>query len=213
MGSAGEIVVLSLVPSPPPAARVPDDPWPISWPGIVPGSDGRAQLHATSLRRGLFYRMDASAPLASGRYEWATDVVRGLTLRAEEISLRAETKVKIGTITWPALLPVGIGRDSRAAADFTVMLTTTVPLYAVTWECLRMTTAGMPGVAVAQGRRQGPFKADEPFGLPLAMRGYSGFCSLELSGEAVTRPPSGEPSASAVLFLPGAPSGARGTRP
>jgi len=202
---AGEtaIVVLAVTSGPPPPS-IPGDALPVRWPAQVPGAtDGDVQLEAVSVRRGLFYRMDAVGALKKGRYEWPTDVLRSVGLGASEFALQARVPVRVGAISWPAYLPVGLGDLASSPGPLTVRLASGVPLYRLSWECLRMDSGGMPGTSLARGELEGPFPADQPFDLRLPLPGFSGYCYLDLKGAPMAGWTDTLPTLSAVIFVPG----------
>jgi len=200
------IVVLSVVPA---SLRV-SGPIPaelnLRWPATIPGATGgEVQLQATSLRRGLFYRMDALGNLPSGHFRWATDVVRDLGLGADEFAVQARTTVRLAGINWPAHLPVWINAPVSPTEQWMVRLVSASALYELAWECLRLDPSGMPGATVARGRLAGPFRADEAVWMPVALPGFSGYCYLEVTGEPVAAQRGGKPTALAVFLSPGRP--------
>lgn len=200
------IVVLSVAPAPLRTSGPVPAEFDLRWPANIPGAtSAEVQLQATSLRRGLFYRMDALGIIAAGRFRWATDVVSGLGLGADEFAVQARTTVRLGGIHWPVHLPVWVNAPVSPTGQWMVRLVSNSALYGLAWECLRLDASGMPGVTVARGRLDGPFRADEALWMPVALPGFSGYCYLEVTGEPLAAQRGGKPAALAVFLAPGRP--------
>ncbi|MCK9684582.1 hypothetical protein [Scleromatobacter humisilvae] len=204
--SDAAITVLAVATGAPAAALPGEGVLHLGWSGRVSGAIGDAvQIQAISLRPGLFYRMDATASLGGGRFDWPTDVVRGLSLRGDEIALRVQARARIGQVTWPILLPLSLSGGATEGAGVRVLVTSTVALFAISWECLRIESSGMPAQSVARGRAGGPFRADEVVTLEVAAPGSREPCYLDIVGEPVVASNMTPPSAHVVVQMPSNP--------
>jgi hypothetical protein len=85
-GSAG-LSMVAFTTSGIPFTPKPDDRLQVQWP-LVPGNSP-VRLRAVSLRRHVYYRMDAERPARTDRFEWPMDVLVKLNLRGAELGVVA----------------------------------------------------------------------------------------------------------------------------
>ena len=77
-------------------------------------------LRAVSLRRNLYYRMDARRPAASTRFEWPSDVLVDLALKIDEVGLVAWTESRMGENVQDVYVPVRF-RDAASQDQSTYL--------------------------------------------------------------------------------------------
>jgi hypothetical protein len=85
---------------------VPGQPLMVAWHAPA---DASVFLRAISLRRRLYYRMDASRPAGDPVFEWPTEVLEALKLESREIALVAWIQERIGEREQAVYVPVRIG--------------------------------------------------------------------------------------------------------
>jgi hypothetical protein len=86
----------------------------LEWPT---GLDTPILLRAVSLRRKLYYRMDARRPTGSPRFEWPTDVLTDLKLTIDELGIVAWTEGRIGENTQDIYVPLSVAGAAATASQ------------------------------------------------------------------------------------------------
>lgn len=85
-------------------------------------SESPVFVRAISLRRKLYYRMDARRPAGVPRFDWPTDVLTALKLAAEELGVVAWSEGRIGESAQDIYVPLRISNDAAPVAQTTYIL-------------------------------------------------------------------------------------------
>jgi len=137
-----------------PATIEPGNALSIEWPA---GLDAPVVLRAVSLRRNLYYRMDARRPAGSIRFDWPSDVLRKLGLETREVGIVAWTEKRLGESVQDVYVPVRFGgANSKDQAAYVLQVLSGSDLREV---YVRLSTAD------ASGREQQVIIKDEPLKL------------------------------------------------
>jgi hypothetical protein len=71
------------------------------------------RLRALSLRRRLYYRMDAVRPAGTRRFEWPADVLASLEVKSPELGIVGWVEQRVGARTEDVYVPVRLGRRAQ----------------------------------------------------------------------------------------------------
>jgi hypothetical protein len=104
-GTGGFSVVAFVTSGKPPAIEA-GKAVAIEWPA---GFDTPVFLRAVSLRRRLYYRMDARRPAASMRFDWPSDVLSDLALKIDEVGIVGWSEKKMGENVQDVYVPIRLG--------------------------------------------------------------------------------------------------------
>ena len=89
-------------------------------------ASGAATVHlrAYSLRRRLYYRMDAIASARAGSFTWPSDILVALGIPSHDIGVTATTRLKVGDVERDVHLPLRIaqGRPNQGSSYRLVVL-------------------------------------------------------------------------------------------
>ena len=83
----------------------------IEW---TPPAGSAVTLRATSIRPGLYYRMQTTRPVAAGRYDWPSDVRRPLRIRSADVGLAGSTTMSLGGAPKEVLVPLRVSQRRPA---------------------------------------------------------------------------------------------------
>jgi hypothetical protein len=131
----------------------PDEPLQVHW----AGTPDRLPVHvrAVSLRRPIYYRMDAVRVGGSSHYAWPiADVVARLNLKRDELGMLGWVEQTIGDRSCHVYVPLRIGRSADAAPGHYVA--SIVPGVELSELLVTLATIG------ADGREQHYLRRDEP---------------------------------------------------
>jgi hypothetical protein len=136
----------------------------ISWPA---GVHAPVRLRATSLRWRTFYRMDAVVLPEATRYQWPSEVLRGLQLAGQDIALTATSIGKTALGDARLFLPVTIGDAAGAIVHGapTLVLVSDADLDEV--QLAAIPVAGSHWSRPFSPIRRGTFVAGRPIRIPL----------------------------------------------
>jgi hypothetical protein len=118
---------------------------------------GKAPVHvrAISLKKGVYYRMDAVRPDDTDRLEWPADILARLNLASSDVALTAWVEQPIAGRTQNVYVPLTVGRSATAESK-AHYVAVVVPGSEVSE--LFLTIAAL----AADGREQKFLKRDEP---------------------------------------------------
>ena len=92
----------------------------IEW---TPPEGAAVTLRATSLRPGLYYRMQTARPIARARYDWPSDVRRPLRIRSADVGLVGSTTMTLGGAPREVFVPLRVSQRRPAASTASYRLT------------------------------------------------------------------------------------------
>jgi hypothetical protein len=175
---------------------------PIEWPS---GVNAPVLLRAVSLRRNLYYRMDARRPATSTRFDWPSDVLSELGLKFEEVGIVAWTETRMGESVQDVYVPVRLGgaAASKDQSSYVVQVVSGSDLKDV---YVRLSTADASGheqlvVIHDESLKRGFYPAERaiPIAIPIATLKERGWYRLQLNAISST----GHPSSRVLYFLHG----------
>lgn len=170
----------------------------IEWPG---GLDTPVFLRAVSLRRNLYYRMDARRPARSTRFDWPTDVLSQLKLNIEELGIVAWTEIRMGENVQDVYVPIRLaGAAPGGQASYVLQVITGSDLKDL---FVRLATADASGreqqvIIRDESLKRGFYPAERaiPIPIPLTMLSERGLYRLQLNALLST----GRPSSRILYF-------------
>ena len=149
-----------------------DKPLLLEWP--APG-DAQVQVRASSLKRKLYYRMDALRSQKPPGYTWPPEILSRLELGREEIGLLAWTQQPVAGVKRIIHLPLRVtpqespGQPQLNAGDgYTVVLMPSVELQEVYVTLCPLDANGKPGTPIRKSSKLD--SSFYPAGRPLAFR-------------------------------------------
>jgi hypothetical protein len=142
---------------------------PIRW--ATPAANA-VRLRAVSLRRRLYYRMDATQPGTPSAYGWPTDLLAALDVPRADLGVVGWTKARVGATERDVHLPIEIGASRRAPgeASYTVVLVPGVQLSEVYVSVASVGSDGRPGryLRDEEPLKYGYYPAERPIDVSIA---------------------------------------------
>jgi hypothetical protein len=111
-GAGGFSVVGFIEASPTPIGIERNEPLHLAW---EPSDDVIVNVRAVSLRRRLYYRMDARQPAGATGFDWPMDVVGALDLGSDELGVVAWIQRDVGGTEQEVYVPVRVSRAGTPA--------------------------------------------------------------------------------------------------
>ena len=195
--------VASLVESLEAFADTSSPPLRIEW--TPPNGEG-VVLRASSMRAGLYYRMDTVHPIAGSSFAWPADVRRPLRLSSADIGVTGTASMSIGGARKEVLVPLRISQRGAPARSSSYRLTLwpTVGLREVFVTVAATDSAGAPTRYLQRDEKlgYGVYPADRPIVIRLPALTRAGVYLVRV---AATREGSGGVTRSILLFHAGSP--------
>ena len=89
----------------------------------IGGASDAVRLRSASLRRRMYYQMDAVRPTGSKSYTWPTDLLGALQIPKEELGITGTARIRVGQTDRDVYLPLRIAQDGKPAASGSYHLT------------------------------------------------------------------------------------------
>lgn len=175
----------------------------IEW--TPPAGEG-VLLRASSMRPGLYYRMETARPIAASSFAWPADVRRPLRISSADVGVTGTASMPIGSVRREVLVPLRISqrRPPARSSSYRLTLWPTVGLSEVFLTVAATGADGTPTKYLQQDEKlaYGVYPAERPIVVrlpPLTERG------VYLVRVAATREGSGGVTRSVLLYHAGAP--------
>ena len=178
----------------------------IEW--TPPAGEG-VVLRASSIRAGLYYRMDTAHPISGSSFAWPADVRRPLRISSADIGVTGTASMSIGGARREVLVPLRIGlrRAPARTSSYRLTLWPTVGLSEVFVTVAATDSAGTPTRYLQHDAKlgYGVYPADRPIVVRLPALARAGVYLVRV---AATREGSGGVTRSILLYHAGPPHGA-----
>ena len=182
VAGVGGFSVVAFTTPPHPFTIKRGEPLAVDWVG--PG-DRPTYVRAVSLRRKLYYRMDAQRPAGSRRFDWPTDVLAALNLRSEELGVVAWVQGRVGDSPQDIYVPLRLGGAAEAGAggQYVVQVTPGTELQEVFVTLATVDPSGRDGTVLLRDQplKRGFYPAERAIPIPLPKLTQAGLYRLQLN--------------------------------
>lgn len=146
-----------------------------------PGNNLGVRLRAQSLRRRLYYQMDALRQAGIKFYDWPVDLLAALALPKEELAVTAIERATVGEAERDVYLPLRIGQGSAAGSPggYQLVLLPGTELKEV-FITLSETEGRKSVIRKAEPLGYGFYPAERPIDVPVAPPRERGIYRLEI---------------------------------
>ena len=162
-----DLSVVGFTASAPLSALKAEDRLHVVWPQVA--GDVPIRLRAVSLRRPIYYRMDATPAAGSGRYDWPANLVVKLSLNGSDLGIVGWVQQKVGEKPADVYVPVRVGTSPEPASKptYVVQVVSGAELMQLN---VTVATVGRDGNDEKYLKRDEPLQGFYPAGRPISVR-------------------------------------------